>query len=78
MSSTFAIGDKVQWTHVQTRLSGMINFSAKEGTLVETNGGYAIVKMRNGRKASVPLGKLEAAGQPNELTRMLGPSKGAA
>jgi hypothetical protein len=53
--------------------------SAREGIVVEMFPAYATVKLRNGRTATIAIERLEAAGQPNQLTRMLVlPAKGGA
>ena len=68
---SFLAGQKVQWTHVQHFGNGAMRLSAREGTVVEAHFAFAKVKLRNGRKVTVAIERLEAAGQPNQLTRMM-------
>lgn len=66
---------KVQWTLVTTRMNGMINFSAKEGTVVSVGMHWSEVKLRNGRVAVVENDALEDARLVSGITRMFFPHK---
>jgi len=60
-------GDPVSFTVV--RLSGRsLNFSSREGTLVEIRGVNALVKAKNGRKTWVNTSDLRRVGEQNALT----------
>ena len=69
-TNSFKVGDAVTFT-VVTRKGNNIRMSVKEATIFELREHRAIVKYRNGRKASVRLEHLTPAGQPNALTRAL-------
>ena len=73
-TKTFAVGDKVTWTHVKTNGHRM-NFSTREGTIMEMNNVVATIKQRNGRLAYESLSNLTPAGEMTALTRSFMPNK---
>lgn len=65
----FAVGDAVTWTHT-TSNGTSFNFSTRNGKIEEIGTSSACVKMRNGRRAWVPLSRLRKQGDRTELTEM--------
>lgn len=68
--TTFQPGDAVSYV-VSKKTGRGYSFSARKGTLVEINGGLAIVRARNGKEVAVRVEGLRAADQPNALTEGL-------
>ena len=68
--SEFKVGDEVTWTRVVEKGCSMRIFTA-QGKIVELDTLFstprATVKLRNGRKWSVPVAKLRSANQQSAL-----------
>lgn len=68
-SKMFSVGDKVSWTHIRKNGS-RINFSTREGKVVQVHEYGCQVKMRNGRLESIRNDRLTKEGETTELTKM--------
>jgi len=65
---TFKTGDKVTWTHTTSRGSS-VQFSVREGKVVECFEYAARVKQRNGQSKIIRYSSLTPADEQNELTK---------
>lgn len=68
-SKRFSVGDRVSWTHLRTNGNRM-NFSTREGKVVQVHEYGCQVKMRNGRLESIRNDRLTKDGETTELTKM--------
>ncbi|KIH84242.1 hypothetical protein [Pseudomonas batumici] len=69
-TNTFKIGDDVSYV-IGRSTERSVSFSVREGKIVKIDGNIAVVKSRNGRCITQPLGKLTRKGERNALTRAL-------
>lgn len=66
-TTPITIGDRVHWTHSQTKGS-RIHLSTKQGRVTDITGRLAWVKLRNGHEMFVAVASLRHADQKTDLT----------